>query len=502
MFPGDVHTVGVMRRMHSTWMRARAAAGVLAVAGLTVSGCASDRPEGEATVPAPATSGGASTAGGTGGTNGTTDPSGDSAPAEPSVTPTATATFPPSPVGQRMQWFVGQIGSAPVEAQLQRYFDTTFLQQATPEQLYVLLGQLRTQGPWTLESVTTDGGSGTASLVSAKGRRYTLSLTVTPQGLIDGAAMRTAPAGTAATTWPAVQKRLAGAAKEASVLAVDLDASGRRTVVHRSGSSDLQPISSLSSLYVLAAVADEVAAGRLTWDRRLPADVGATAAPSTTPPTTNAGTVRDLAEAMIARADTAAADTLTAAVGERAILAAAKRAGNTRPEGITPFLTHRQVAWLAWGATAEAKRAREQWQGADAARRRALVAPASAAGPAPAPPSSPSPHWPKGIGWFATPDDVVSAHVRLQELGRAPATAVVRDILGRNGGIDVDGWDYTAFKGGSDTGAVALSFYAEAGTGQSARRQALVVLGRDPQRAVDDATFVAGAGDAGRLLAP
>lgn len=423
---------------------------------------------------------------------GATGPSPSStAPTPAPVTPTATATFGASTVEQRMQWFLGQIGTAPVESKLDRYFADSFLSQAGPEQVLTLLGQLRTQAPWTVESVSAQGSSGTASLVSRQGRRYTLTLTVTPAGLIDGAVMNTAAAGTTATTWPALDTRLRAAAAETTVLAAEADPSGRIRVVHRSGATDPQPVSAVAGLYVLAAVAERIGAGTLAWDSAVPGDAVAGLQ--------GGATVREVADAMTSRGDPTAMDRLVRLVGEPAILAAAAHAGNTHPEGITPFVTNRQVAWLAWDPSTEAQKARQEWPGADAARRRALLAtmPASAA---PTAPTAPSPHWPSKIGSFVTPDDLVAAHLHLQRLAARPATSALRDLLGRNGGIQVPGWTYSSFKGGSDVGVVALTFYAEAGTGATARRQVLVVLGRDPQRSIDNATFVAGATDAANLL--
>ncbi|WP_226343758.1 serine hydrolase [Agilicoccus flavus] len=475
--------------------RAAGAVGAVLTVVLLVPACAAD--------PAPPAAGptGASSSPAAPGATPGTPPASGPASAAPSATPTATATFPASVIGRRMRWFVGQMSTDPVAGDLATYFDSTFTQQVPPTQLLVMLGQLRTQGPWTVENVTSDGDSGVATLVSARGGRFTLSMTVTKAGLIDGALLRTVAAGSAATSWSGVDARLKQAAPDASVLAVTLDAAGRPTVVHRSGSQEAQPVASIFKLYVLAAVAEQVAAGSLAWDRQLTLTAADVSLPSgdlrNSPPGTKI-TVRDAAQKMIAASDNTAADLLLRTVGEPAVLAAATRAGNDHPEGITPFLSTRQMFWLAWDGSDAAKAARAGWKDADAAQRRRLLSAVSITGPGPASQDDAA-HWSEGIEWFATPDDVVEAHVRLQRLAAAPAGAPLREILSKNGGVEVPGWSYQAFKGGSDTGVLGMSFYGEVGRGANARRQALVVLGRGTS-ALDEATFVAATTDAAKLL--
>lgn len=461
------------------------------VAATALSGCSSEAaPEASATPSSASATSSAPTA---------ASPSGSASPA---ITPTARATFGSSPVEQKMSWFLGQMNDAPVDNNPAQHFDQTFLTQMPPAQLLVMFGELRQQAPWVAESVTAKGSSGEASVVGA-GRRFTLTMTVDEAGLISGALLRASAAGTKATDWAGVQKRAALGAPQVSILAADVDASGGLKVVHRSGDQGVLPLASMFKLYVLAAVVDEVKAGRLSWDRQLTLTAADKSLPSGDLQNKPDGTkvsVKDAAAAMISISDNTATDLLIRTVGEKAVLAAAKAADDTHLAGLTPLLTTRQMFWLAWDESPAATKARAQWKTASAAQRRTLLAAIAMPTPGPASADTAKAHWPQGVGWFATPEDIARAHLHLQTLARTPAGAPVRDILAKNGGVEVKGWEYQAYKGGSDVGVIGLSLYGEAGTGASARKQVLVMIGRGTGP-VDEATFVAATQDGADLLA-
>lgn len=420
------------------------------------------------------------------------------------VTATATATPPTDAVGRQLRWMLGQMNSDPVAADVTSRFTETFLTKVPPAQWLVMLGQLRAQAPWVLESVRTDGNAGSGTLV-AQGRRYTLTMTVDRSGRIDGALLQEAAQGEAATTWAAVEQRAMLAAPDVSILAATVGADGTLDVVHRSGDQGSRPIASIFKLYVLAAVAEQVRDGALTWDQELTLTAQDKTLPSGTlqeRPDGTKITVREAADAMIRISDNTATDLLMRTLGEPAVRAAAQRAGHAADAGITPFLSPRQMFWLAYGDSPEAVQARGAWSGADAAHRAELLASVPMPGPGPANLDLASTPWRAGVGWFATPTEVVRAHLYLDELSRTPAGEPLRQLLTANGGIQVEGWSEQAFKGGSDSGVIAFSFLTppSAGSAGSQRRQALVMIGTS-DKPVDEQTFVAATGDAARLLA-
>lgn len=473
--------------------RLTGALAAVSAAAIAVAGC-SGAPSGTGGATTPP---GATTSAGATPTTG----SGTGSPA-PTVTPTATATIPNDAVGRRLRWMVGQMNTDPVAGDVSTHFTDAFLAQVPPAQWLVMLGQLRAQAPWVVESVETDGSAGAAVLV-AQGRRYRLTMTVADSGRIDGALLKEAAQGEPATDWAGVQRRATSAAPQTSILAAQVAADGTVQVVHRSGDQGLRPIASMFKLYVLAAVAEGVRAGRLTWDTPLTLTAADKTLPSGTlqeRPDGSKVSVREAATLMIRISDNTAADLLMRTVGEPAVRAAAARAGHRHPAAITPFLTPKQMFWLAYGDSQAAVAAREAWQGgADGARRRELLAAVPMPGPGPSSIDPNSTHWRQGVEWFATPEEIVLAQLRLDELAGTPAGRPLREILTANGGIEVAGWTDQAFKGGSDAGVIALSFLAPAAA-PGGRRQALVMIGTG-DGPVDDETFVAATGDAARLLA-
>lgn len=459
---------------------ARAAAGCVAVA--TLAACSGGEP------------------GPSGTTAATTAAQGSPTQAAPAVTPTARATFPASPIGRQLSWLVGQMNGDPVQSDLSSRFAPAFLEAVPPAQWLVMLGQLRAQAPWAVESVETEGIQGAATLVGG-GQRFRLTMSLDDQGRITGALLKGTARGTPATDWAGVDRRAALAAEQVSILAADVSADGKLTVRHRSGDQGLLPIASIFKLYVLAAVAEQVKAGKLSWEQKLTLTAADKSLPSGTlqdEPDGSRVTVRDAATRMVSISDNTAADLLIRTVGEPAVRAAAARAGHAHPAAITPFLTTKQMFWLGYGDSEAAKAARQQWQGADEAQRRRLLAAVQMPGPGPEGAGS-TPQWRSGIEWFATPEEIVAAHLRLDGLTREPALKPLREVLTKNGGIRVEGWHEQAFKGGSDAGVISMSFLAPPPK-SGGKRQALVMIGTSDQ-SVDEETFVAAAEDAARLMA-
>ena len=425
---------------------------------------------------------------------------GSTATPAPTVTATATATFPASPIGRQLAWLVGQMNGDKVESNLSSRFSPSFLEAVPPAQWLVMLGQLRAQAPWVVEAAQADGVQGAATLVGA-GQRFRLTMSLDEQGRITGALLKGTARGTVATDWVGVERRAALAAQQVSILAADVTDDGTVRVRHRSGEQGLRPIASIFKLYVLAAVAEQIKAGKLSWGQQLTLTAADKSLPSGTlqdEPDGTRVTVHDVATRMISISDNTAADLLIRMVGEPAVHAAARRAGHTHPQGITPFLTTKQMFWLGYGDSEAAKTARQEWPGADEARRRQLLASVQMPGPGPQGAGS-APQWRSGIEWFATPQEILDVHLYLDTLARDAALKPLREVLTKNGGVQVEGWKEQAFKGGSDAGVVSMSFLVPAAS-PGGNRRALVMIGTSDQ-AVDEETFVAAVADAARLMA-
>lgn len=452
--------------------------------------------EASSSVPGPAPASAAAPAETTAPAPATPAPPGSSA--APTAVPTATATFSTDPVGRQLRWFVGQMNTDPLDADLPNRFTAEFLTQVPPSRLVLLLATLRSQGPWQVESVATDQTSGVAGLLDNSGQRFVLRMQVTGDR-IAGALLTTPPRGERATTWPAVTARAELAGGKAAVYAATVGRGDRLRPQFASGSRQPVPIASMVKLYVLAAVAERVAAGGLSWDTQLVLTAEDKSLPSGTLQDSPVGTritVRQAATQMISSSDNTATDLLIRTVGTSAVQAAAARSGNTHPDGLRPLLTTRQLFWLALSDTPAARQARAEWAAGSPARRRDLLAalaiPRSGTPPVPA---QPQVTWTAGVEWFASAEDLARAHLYLQRLATTASGRPVGEILTVNPGIDVPGWRQVAFKGGSDTGVVGLSFHALAGK----QRQVLVLVVRG-ENAIHEDTVVAAAQDAAALL--
>ncbi|MBO3144615.1 serine hydrolase [Dermatophilus congolensis] len=419
----------------------------------------------------------------------------------PTATPTATATYPNDTIGQAMQWFVGQMSTDKTDSNLAQRLSSEFTKHISPQQLLVFFGELRPQGPWITDNTTTNGNNGTATLMNKYGQRFTLTMHVDDNGKIAGALVDSAPKGSPATTWNDVTKRAQLGIKDVSILAANIDDNDKLTDVHAHDADTPRPVASASKLYILAAIAEKIADEELSWDQELTLTEEDKTLPSGTLQNSAAGTrisVLDAATAMIATSDNTATDLLYRTVGEEAILTAAKNASNDHLEGITPFLTPKQMFWLAYGPSEEAKKARSSWKSSSPQQRRELLKNLPMPGPGPQiPNNATTAQWPNDIEWFVSARDLADVHLHLQKLADSPTGKPLTHILTKNAGIKTPAWASTAFKGGSNTGVLSFSFAA---TTAKKSRQILIVTGRSTEP-VDQNTVIAATTDAANLLA-
>lgn len=70
---------------------------------------------------------------------------------------------------------------------------------------------------------------------------------------------------------------------------------------------------------------------------------------------------------------------------------------------------------------------------------------------------------PDRLEWFGSLLDLCAVHIRLQEKAREPGLEPLAEILSLNPGVPSEGWDYIAFKGGSEPGLVTASWLVRDG---------------------------------------
>lgn len=236
-------------------------------------------------------------------------------------------------------------------------------------------------------------------------------------------------------------------------------------------------------LFVFAELARQVAAGERKWSDVVP--LGPPSLPSGVTQTWPAGapvTLSTLATQMISISDNTAADTLVRMLGRRKL--DLRRVSVGASPGSVPVLTTREAFVLKMTASSAL---RDRWEKGSLAERRALlennawplaaIDPIELAGP---------PLHIDTIEWPASPREIVGV---LDLLRRSGGHAL--DILAVNPALlanDRERFAYVGYKGGSETGAVALGWLLRTKDGQW---YAVAGAWNDPNASVDTRRFTA-----------
>lgn len=249
------------------------------------------------------------------------------------------------------------------------------------------------------------------------------------------------------------------------------------------GDSDRQfALGSAFKLYVLGAVSEAVADGRLRWDQVVP--LGQASFPSGITQSWPEGspmTVQSLATLMIAISDNTATDTLLRLVGRDRVEDFLHRTGHSAPERSLPFLTTRELFLLKTLDTGPA------YGEADEVMRRAILAEMDGEGVTTdeVVAALSEPKLVEEIEWFASMEDerrLLRALVALDD-------PVLFDILAVSPQLSEaqrDGWAYAGFKGGSEPGVLNLTWLLRDDAG---RWHMLAASWLNPEAEVESATL-------------
>ncbi len=387
---------------------------------------------------------------------------------------------PDAPVGGQLTWFLRAVADLPWSPQLIRtHFDSGFLAQLSPADINsdaVPLGEdVPTSGasligvlwqdparyPWSLLAVASFGG-----------QQLTVNIAVDGAGLISGLLLT--PYQPAPGSWAQVDRDLAAlGAPDASLLAARVSPGGVCTPVHQVAAAAARPLASMFKLFVLGALAHQIAAGRVSWDQDLTVTAalksGGSGSLQDDPPGTRVS-VWQTALQMISISDNTAADMLIHLVGPAAVQAQ-DRQWSAHAALNVPFLTTREAFLLKYLHPALAHQYLSLAPGQRAAFLASSVDPlpfsqaqlqGAATGSLPADIDT--------IEWLASPEDICRAFAGLQQLAARPALAQLGSVLSAsNGGIGLDPaqWPTIWFKGGSEPGVLTLGYLATNNKGQT-----------------------------------
>ena len=263
--------------------------------------------------------------------------------------------------------------------------------------------------------------------------------------------------------------------------------------------ADMQlAIGSIFKLWVLDALAEEVAAGRHRWDEVV--RLGARSLPSGLTqdwPEQAPVTVETLATLMISLSDNTATDTLVRLVGRERVAARVRATGHSDPSRILPLLTTAESFALKMSAPP----LREAYARADEATQAAMLERLDTAkilAEADRTALDAGPVAIDSIEWFASPEDMIRV---LDSLRRRRDPRVLQ-ILGVASGMPPDlrkRFAYVGYKGGSEVGVIAVAWLLRRPSGEWI---AVTAGWNDPDAAVDEQRFAQLAQRLLRLTAP
>jgi hypothetical protein len=229
-------------------------------------------------------------------------------------------------------------------------------------------------------------------------------------------------------------------------------------------------IGSTFKLYVLGALAEEVAAGRASWDEPLAIREEWKSLPSGRMQLEEAGKTFPIsrhAELMISISDNTAADHLLRRVGRERV-EAFTNALNDNTARNTPFLATRELFVLKLHNNPGEVLA---YMNAGAAERREMLDEGVFAGLAPD--LTRVGEWDKPrhidtLEWFASAKDCCRAMARLRELEGLPGMEPMGKAMRLNPGLALDRkrWSKVAFKGGSEPGVLNMTWLLERSDGK------------------------------------
>ena len=239
-------------------------------------------------------------------------------------------------------------------------------------------------------------------------------------------------------------------------------------------------LGSTFKLYILAALAEDVKAGRRKWS-----DVAALTEKSYPSgqlqnwPQGAPVTLHTLAGLMISISDNTATDQLIAVLGRDRVLTLMADSGHSDPAANTPFLTTRELFVMK----AASREDIASWRKSDAARRAAMLGRLASQTTSLDAVNAAFAGGPKAIDieWFASPADLAKLIAHMRKTSDPKAFEIM--AISPSATDTIKGkWPYIGFKGGSEPGVLNLTWALRDAAGQDW----LLTLGWNNDAAVVD----------------
>lgn len=287
-------------------------------------------------------------------------------------------TLPDTPAGAQARWLLIASAQLPIpEAQLRAHFEIRFLAHgpaALNSALEQVGAELRGSGEVQFDSIQVDQPRELVASLSRAGYppQLTVTLRVDGRGRISDLRFTPASAGTP-HTWATVDAQVRSVAPDVRML-VAHTTSGCGHAINSIDPTTASPLASAFKVYVLDALGNAVAAGKVSWNQPLTVTSQLKSLPSGELQTQPDGThisVRGAADKLISISDNTAADMLIKLLGRTAVESTLTRTGMADPARDRPFLTPHELFILRlhrWPTLAP------QYAAAHQAGRRTLLA--------------------------------------------------------------------------------------------------------------------------------
>jgi hypothetical protein len=383
------------------------------------------------------------------------------------------AGVPDSPAGHQFAWVLAAIAQTPSAAEVASRFTPEFTAKVPAAKVVAIFAQLGGQfstlaldrieagpSPYSLAAAVhtgmAQGPAGAAKM------RILLRVEPTEPFRIAGLLLRPMIEAKPAGSWDEVKAGLGAVAPQVGFLAARITA-GKCVPISALEPKKPLALGSAFKLYLLDALAGQIAAGKHTWDDAIVIDDARKSLPSgdlRMEPAGKVFTVRQMAEQMISASDNTAADHLLAFVGRTAVEDDVKTSGHSAPSRMVPFLSTRDVFALKLVASSDELAA---YARADVPHKRKLLETYEARDLSRVPLDDngwSKPRMIDSIEWFASPEDLCKVMASLKRYADVSATAPVAAILSMNPGMqdETGAYDYIGFKGGSEPGVTNLTW--------------------------------------------
>ncbi len=362
----------------------------------------------------------------------------------------------------QLAWVLDVLASpeAPALEEFEAHFAPSFLQLVSPDELVGGLAPIL--GQWTVGEDAGDAIARSGLIESADGLRLQFDIAVDPaNGLITDLLFRPAsPLPDGPVTVESVDDAVGSIAAQAGYALFDTS-SGSCEPIHELNADEPMAIGSEFKLWILIALAEQIEAGTISWSETVTLNEEVRANPDgdvAQRPNGTAIPVSDLAGLMISISDNTATDMLLDLVGREAVEDVMVRLGVSTAERNIPLVGAREMFLLKFDA------ANAGYADLTSDERRSYLDDTLAGQSFSQISESdiPPPPWDiDRLEWYATPDDICKTFVRLAEISTRAGMSPVAEALGTNPGTEIDRskWDTVWYKGGSEPGVFAMSWY-------------------------------------------